>query len=972
MEFYLNEQKINVLNGASFSIKKDETLDSGKIELVFDTNKTPINAMTDLKIVDGENTYYFVVMSDVVEVASKNPLAYKHTIEFVQNTKKFSKIQVRNTQFSQPAKNSLKCGYNATFENNLLAAMTVYGENSYSYSMEVSAKHKVKSAYIKLKTMYLKYISYILYDEYFEKQETCPTLAISFDIYRDDSFWMTVSSTYENGKIIYLDNELQSGVYTIKNVKVGTLDTTTYSVNDLVMVNISLNADVYYYTIYDVLDILRKQVALEDGTYSGGYPYNLLTSGDFYNIIKNTIAPNLTFTQCTLFDCLEQIFMYLDGYPVLVKGAYDYYLDIRYFNDNNGKVISLSPSDNKKALSEKRFVNGFMTDYQNAELNNVLTYPSKKTYSTIQSNAIGIVEPTSYIMRVDYPIYKLNSVKIKVDSFALFRYVGTSGRKQTAHITFNDYVDIVANCVPKDIYLNLNNFTAAATDFLNRADLYKQNCLYREQKSNTIDVGDTFKNFITTEYVMPFVITSSLSKVFGDGNIEYRDNTLTPDFKDVKSQLKYQIEYETLANGRLLIEGTENKFKGCERLDIGQGASDIMKMGLNLLGTSIKTGVNTLVRTEQFRKNDTSKIKVGSLFYEDGDRYIATKVDEMIFGDFVYQTIEYTKNYNKLSQFIALDQKKRFNEVDSAITLRSEDVYKEYLYFSFEVPKVPLTKPHLEFDFIKNGLEETFKLNPMNETKIDFATCTTENFDGSSNEKYGKVWLPLIEYGAGNALCFEMGFNSPINANSNFQYREDIGKWYSTYILYTSDDAFADKITIGFYNQTSVYEISDLPKINDEMISAENATKVGGFNDLVYYKKPNETFALNYELLCLPYENQEIFIGESFIKYNGLIGNSVPKKELKLFLSQEELYSILDKEGIGSATLGTFSVNVEYVKFGLYKLSIYKNDNLYQLDKKIKSWAICDENNNILVSANQELSVNSNIIFYIFTSHSRL
>ena len=121
MKFYLNEKEIKVLNGATFSIQKDETLDSGKIELVLMEDKTPIKPMTDLTIIDDE-TYNFVVLSDTVEIASKKPECYKHTLQFVQNTKKFSKIQVRNTQFAQPAKNSLKCGCNATFQNKALSS----------------------------------------------------------------------------------------------------------------------------------------------------------------------------------------------------------------------------------------------------------------------------------------------------------------------------------------------------------------------------------------------------------------------------------------------------------------------------------------------------------------------------------------------------------------------------------------------------------------------------------------------------------------------------------------------------------------------------------------------------------------------------------------------------------------------------------------------------------------------------------
>ena len=272
MKFYLNEVEVKVLNGATFSIQKDETLDSGKIELVFMENKDPIKPMTDLTIVDDE-TYNFVVMSDTVEIASKNPECYKHTLEFVQNTKKFSKIQVRNTQFSQPAKNSLKCGCNATFQNSKDSSSQTYMNNfqsdyQYSYSMEISQRHKVKGAHFKINTKWIKHSSESGYDRYYDLQETSPELFIYFDVYKDDVFQYQKGAKYSNGAIDYLLTSLSNGVYTIKNIKVALLsDTTKYSENDLFVVNISLVADVYYYSLYDVLDTLRKQIALREGEF---------------------------------------------------------------------------------------------------------------------------------------------------------------------------------------------------------------------------------------------------------------------------------------------------------------------------------------------------------------------------------------------------------------------------------------------------------------------------------------------------------------------------------------------------------------------------------------------------------------------------------------------------------------------------------------------------------------------------------
>ncbi len=267
MKFYLNNKEIKVLNGSTFSLKKDETLDSGKIELVFSDDDTPILPMSLIKIEDNGETYNFLVINDIVEVASKKPKAYLHTITFAQNTKKFSKIQVRNTQFSQPAKNSLKCGCNKVFENEdnngYMFNFYAYDGEGYSYSMEVSNRHKVKNAYIEFKLYHAKNL--VANDGNYQNtiQDTCPSLKISFDIYKDNTLYLSYSGIYSNGDISYLNNSLDSGVYTIKNVKVVKLGS-SYSDFDLFIVNIALVCNVYYYSLYDVLDILRKQIALQE------------------------------------------------------------------------------------------------------------------------------------------------------------------------------------------------------------------------------------------------------------------------------------------------------------------------------------------------------------------------------------------------------------------------------------------------------------------------------------------------------------------------------------------------------------------------------------------------------------------------------------------------------------------------------------------------------------------------------------
>ena len=691
------------------------------------------------------------------------------------------------------------------------------------------------------------------------------------------------------------------------------------------------------------------------------YAYEMPTSGEFYNQLKNTIAPNLTFTQSNLFEAVSQVLMYLDGYPVLTK---DGVLDIRYFNDNNGVVVEDNAVDEKRTLSEDKYVNGFLSDYQNSLVNNTIVYPATNVFGNIQRSEVGLGDD-GLVMRVDYPIYKLKKVEV------LCRYyvVATDFNGVTYTLNFlSSKLDITNFCFEKAIYQGLLTKKEAS------AIPNKENTFVYSQGSNEIEVSATYQDLWLEKWNYDTLPDSVGFKMLGyqdqetlAENTNFVQLSLNNAVAKAPRDLKYRIEYETLRDGKLLIETSENRFEGSERLDIGQGGGDLRKMGLNLFGMSLKSGNSELIRTEKFLKTE-NRIKVGSLYYENGDRYIATSVNEVVNGDYIISTITYTKNFNKLSQFIALDQKKRFNEVDTELVLKSEDIYKDYLYFSLNENIPTSSEIHLTSDFLHEGLTNTFRANP-NKQRLDIIACNTRNLDGSNNNKYGYVYLPFTPYGSGNALCFEMSFDSPISANTSFQYNSS-NQWETKDILYTSDNGFADVINLKFYKtKKNINGILDtLPQLDLNTLVGYGEL-VGSFNGLLYYKKPNETFALNYELLCLAYQNQDIFIGEEFIKHNGIIGNS--KLKNLILKGGNTPSSILDQQSDLPVLKENITIIVSKVSSSLgFKFKVEVSG--YQLDKAIKSWAIVDHENNVYISANQNLAINDTITFYIFTSNNRV
>jgi hypothetical protein len=272
IRYYLNGKEIKVLNGATFSIKKDETLDSGGFTLIFSDLKDPIKPMSQIRVEKNGETYEFLVMQDTVSVATKKPVSYQHEVQYIQNTKKFSKIQVRNTQFSQPAQNKLVSAFYCSYQNQgtslYMHPFNYYGMGSASEEnwdkagvvqpFELSARHKVKNAYFQFSLRHFLNTNSLNEVE----QEISPDVEISFDLFNGDSTVKSFSATINNGTNLFCDTSFSRGTYTIKNVRVKRKQ--SYGTHDVFVVAIKLICEVYYYTLYDILDILRKQIAMEE------------------------------------------------------------------------------------------------------------------------------------------------------------------------------------------------------------------------------------------------------------------------------------------------------------------------------------------------------------------------------------------------------------------------------------------------------------------------------------------------------------------------------------------------------------------------------------------------------------------------------------------------------------------------------------------------------------------------------------
>ena len=750
---------------------------------------------------------------------------------------------------------------------------------------------------------------------------------------------------------------------------------------------ITFNLEIYNYTMWDVVETLFNQSFLRNSSQIGykneGLYFWMPSEGsELYNLLKNTYPPDtLTFTQCTWYDALTEIFRFYDAGFKFTYTNSRYVLDIEYYNN---PVDEVEPTLVGKQMShsEKNFNNGRVAYYQNALL------PVKIPRTTVRSQVLGVPGQSDFGILLEKPIYDMGKVYVDVSDSNYYPPLGSSTNSYGYNFS-RMQLDISSFIVNEQEYSVLDK---ADTDgFTNGDDLQKkyQSCvLHFARGGNLIPVSETYTDSHNqTIYKINNMLALAAARYFGYG---IQLSTAKPVKFSAPSgswvgNYVFSIEYLTMNNGRSVIETATYKYDGSQIVNQNAGLIDLNKLGLNILGEALKDGEPTLT-ANCIITNWSNRIKEGDYFVDsNGDYWVANVVNYTEIAQNKYRcSVEFSKNFNALALRVNSDKEKRLTSVSSEQAVLSEDNFIDYIYVNYDANRDDY---YSDGDIILNNnvlasmMCYTFKdYSKTSFTYVDikFGLVTTYDINGSTNTfgnnstQAKNLYIPVLKYGAGNCVCFEMQYKDALNAGNRLTVESGwfgTNKYFCSATLYTDDEGWADRITIDFCDLTTDGEknnIGNFPIIDSSNIASDGSKyvrKVSTLSSLYYYKKPNEIFGLNYEWCFLVAEpvKKDLFIGNKFINEN-FFTNKEAIATKKFYLryvdeedSEEELaqnYSILDRKGFGqhSLLLGGLAINVNNNKLRVgFKIFDTSYSTLWA-----KKWAIVDENNDIYFASNQE------------------
>lgn len=983
---------------------QDETLESLSFALISNDQPMPYAPMQKVKVDftgDGTDVQYFYIVSDSVSTYSLAPLKYKHTLSCIQNTRVLSKHLVRNSIFTQPGY-TRKTLFNAEsmiasdYESNkdiTWANPQIPSLNWASEKLTLTSKERIKSSRIKFSFQWtyddddspaqeelvsdahgvsdilplvplvasLSIVNYLTL-QYKDANNQTQTETINASDFGSNQF--DLNSSYDFPRI----KELAEQGCNQFEILFPTLEMVTgrWIVNDpqnpppvlssirFWMWQVEVEAEIYTYTVYDILELLlQRQRRIRSGysRYTDLFKLPEWTDGEnpkedeLYELLTTTIAPNFYFTQLTMYECVAEIFRLFDAIFTMDENGK---LGIEYFNNLTNEPI---PNDKftgrTLSLGEEKYVNGLVSEYQDARIEE--TFPNNGDFIGLRSVEFGVPEPQDHNFITPHNIDYVNRLEIQL----------TGMTRNNSAISSEGIlvVDITRHVVEQTVWSMMDTGPITPNNMYDR--IVKQaNCLYYTKGDNKICVAFTFKDsWNMTHYTLSEAIEMALNRMAGTEE----GLAGTTDIGEAQwHTVKMRINYISTVDGRTRVESIENKYAGDMLIDQNNGAVDLNKMGLNMMGLSLKLGNPTLNATHKISKW-SDRIKTGQIYRYQNAIWVANVVNYTFFNGFIQGKVSFVQNFNQLSLRTKLLREKRMSNISNELITKSEDIITEYIYYS-TIDPIPQDAPNYPL-----GVSEGIQFNSTYLHRFLAQSFSTSEVTLKIKDIYMKkqmqiwvaildafIYIPKVLYGAGNTINFEFGFNHPMSAGQLTAYStsasgKNVG--YFTYkTTYTDEYGYLDKIDIIASRLT--LSTDSFPIYASLGSSAANQYYFR-IQDLFIYKQPNEIFALNYQLAFLPMpERKQIdFIGSEFINTNCFVKDLIGGNKKKYICIFDTESSVLDLKATGyfikvGVTLGD---SHSYYKTTLTFTFRSLSDSEYE---RAKSWAIVDENDNILFASN--------------------
>ena len=481
-----------------------------------------------------------------------------------------------------------------------------------------------------------------------------------------------MSITFPNGEIIYPPDPYNNS-YTVSSLETG-----IYNVG----YSFSRDSDKrkgscdFIFTVVDnyyplkrltMKDIINRLLMLAKNLYKGETPEIALdeTQAELFDKIY---APEMSFTQKTLRECLQDCGSILHGEPRLtpIEGATSapyYTLTYDMYGGTETSDINVVPYITKTVA---QVINGYCTSIDSNAQNLVnqldylqgggtITEPYVDGYKTLRTETQYVrVSDTNGIIMTQYPVNKVEKI--------LCGYIPPNGTQKNIDITPYLFESVEYN----------SQLSSYKEDY----PFSKAYGLFYTQGQKNIG-GLNFKvDGAVAPAFQDYAIVNILKKATGNNNLNINSETGFP-------ILAFQITYKPIYSVRLSqTKPYYPEYKRQADLIYNQ-QSNLMETqyyGENLKGVVARLG--TVEKTYTFNLARLSQVPKAGQMYD--DEYYISAVSWELMPTLIRVTLGLSKDFNRLSEYVGVSSNKRLYEVSERQAYDRNILYKEYMVYGDE------------------------------------------------------------------------------------------------------------------------------------------------------------------------------------------------------------------------------------------------------------------------------------------------
>lgn len=970
----------------NISYRLDESLDYFSVSarnMPSEYNK-PFRPFTEARFFyDDTQTYFeiFYISSDEVtrNIATNT---YTHNITFIEETKILERVMSDTRMFQQPRTTnntprlplinipiSIDNEINYTNYSNYVDVNTsntfvppIYKNNKFTIYSGASI---MTQEYIDLynESISSEYgtddsIVSVSFDEINNKGDVVQNLFSSKDTDRNPLKYVrqTISlndkSTYKITYDFYIDNYISGSVHYTYEIHLTQTFMTNFGVEDEA------------YTLYDVcqsiLDTCTCRLEKEANQFSIANVSD--ASADYIPVsfLQNTISPEFTFSKSTLWEVFSIIGGYMNAIPKLYYGEL-------YFEKMNKTSRSLIDYNYEQWLigetsswSNEQYCNTIESDVDNLVDNeNVnegsISEPNAQYYRTLraESGTVQVTTDNSCFIKTDYPIAKI----IKVEC-------GYLPDNETLVGDITNYVYEQAE---------YNAYTGYAVTYPSKAMALTWTYGEHNITGLTFKAEQAWANAFGLDLFNNYSIINIISNVTGKP-VDILKQAFTNAY-DMR-YLQFRVTYIPLIDARVRQHKSSinENFGYNNIIQYNQTANIISSehYGENIKGAVNRFGNDEIVYNLLIPKSQWSEQnkRLGVKWLD--TNYIISQIDVSYYDDVVRLDVHLSKNFNRYSQYVGIDNQFRMYEVSERQAVERDVIYEEYIAVTYDDTSDYVGRQaNIVEQYCLSNILNSF-VNDNVGQNIDSAILST--YDKNNDMIASNIILPVVSVGIGNALYFKFRFNDNYSAGdrvvpqlvNGVLYDEQVYVPYSDYYgkihsMAVSMGRTGIPSNLNFDNSYLVG--NSLPQnlniFNNDLLNFATNNKV------VLEKTGSEIITFSTQINFVSDDTQDLIIGSGLTHTNSLTSkqtNNYRVYVLPYKLNSNTLYidvsnlTPLDDVGFSSSDISVTAIT------GAIKGSITKT---YTYSGSVGlSWAIVDKNTGYFILGRNMYIQNGTVITF--------